>query len=176
MSEPTRDQEDHQLEAPPVLFPSQAAPESAYRVAYDLLARRAPQEALTVLEPALAQDPRNTGLRSLRAWAHLLRAQLGPAEAELRELVEESPDDVWARHALGRSLERQNKLAEALPHLRLAAVMSGDVDHEVAVLRVERRLVETGGRPVESLTRDAGQHGTPGTPGEPGQPGSTPDA
>ena len=28
--------------------------------------------------------------------------------------------------------------AEALPHLRLAAAMSGDPEHELAVLRVER--------------------------------------
>jgi hypothetical protein len=33
--------------------------------------------------------------------------------------------------------------------------MSGEVDHEVAVLRVERRLVETGQRPGDSLTPDA---------------------
>ncbi len=131
---------DFELKPPAIIFPSQAQPESAYRVAHDLLARRAPKEALDIIEPALAEDPRNTGLRSLRAWAYLLRAQLQKAEAELRELVEEDPSDVWARHALGRALERQSKLEEALPHLRLAAVMSGDIDHEVAVLRVERLL------------------------------------
>ena len=116
-------------------------PESAYRTAYELLARRAPAEALEIVEPALAEDPRNTGLRSLRAWAYLMRAQLQKAEADLRALVEETPDDVWARHALGRVLERQSRLKEALPHLRLAAVMSGDVEREVDVLRVERLLL-----------------------------------
>lgn len=35
-------------------------------------------------------------------------------------------------------LERQSRLREALPHLRLAAAMSGDVEHELVVLRVER--------------------------------------
>ena len=60
-------------------------------------------------------------------------------------LVEESPTDVWARFALGRVLERQSKYADALPHLRLAAVMSGDVEHEATVLRVERRLAEADG-------------------------------
>ncbi len=43
-------------------------------------------------------------------------------------------------------LERQSKYAAALPHLRLAAVMSGDAEHEASVLRVERRLAETTGR------------------------------
>ena len=131
--------EQFELSAPAIAFPGR--PESAYRVAYDLLARRAPKEALDVLEPALAEDPRNTGLRSLRAWAYLLRAQLGKAEAELRALVDETPDDVWAHHALGRALERQNRLEEALPHLRLAAVQSGDIEHAQAMLRVERLLI-----------------------------------
>lgn len=130
-----------ELQAPPIVFPGQTGPESAYRVAHDLLSRRAAVEALAVLEPALEQDPGNTGLRGLRAWAYLIRVQLGKAEAELRALVEETPDDVWSRHALGRALERQSRLDEALPHLRLAFAMSGDLDHELAVLRVERQLM-----------------------------------
>jgi predicted Zn-dependent protease len=131
---------DFPLSAPVIVFPGQG-PESAYRVAYDLLARRAPKQALEVVEKALAQDPANTGLRTLRAWAFLLRAQLQKAEAELRDLVEETPDDIWSRHALGRVLERQSRLEEALPHLRMAAVMSGDIEHELAMLRVERLLL-----------------------------------
>jgi tetratricopeptide (TPR) repeat protein len=131
---------DPELSAPPLVFPGQAAPESAYRVGYDLLCRRAPAEALAVVEPALDQEPGNTGLRTLRAWAFLLRAQLGRAEEELARLVEEDPSDVWARHALGRALERQSRYADALPHLRLAAVMSGDAVHAAAVSRVEARL------------------------------------
>ncbi len=119
-------------------------PSSAYGVAYDLLAAREPAAALEVIDPALELEPGNRGLRSLRAWAYLTRAQLVKAESELVTLVEERPDDVWARHALGRALERQSKLSEALPHLRLAAAMSGDPEHEAAVLRVERKLAEAG--------------------------------
>jgi predicted Zn-dependent protease len=130
--------DDLDLIAPPVVFPGQLAPESAYRTAFDLLGRRAPREALELIDPALAEDPDNTALRSLRAWAYLLQARLGRAEAELARLVEEHPTDVWARHALGRALERQSRFAEALPHLRLAAVMSGDPDHGLAALRVEQ--------------------------------------
>ncbi len=114
------------------------APTSVYRVAYDLLERRAPDQALEILEPALVEDPTNTGLRTLRAWAYLIRVQLVRAEDELRALAEEHPDDDWVRFALGRALERQSKYAEALPHLRLAAAMTADPEHELAVLRVER--------------------------------------
>ena len=77
-------------------------------------------------------------LRTLRAWAYFQSAQLTKAETELRLLVDECPADLWARFALGRVLERQSKYDEALPHLRLAAVMSADPEHEAAVLRVER--------------------------------------
>ena len=91
-----------------------------------------------MLEPALEQEPANRGLRLLRAWAYLMRAQLVKASDELAGLVEDDPSDVWAQHALGRALERQSRHREALPHLRLAAAMSGDVEHELAVLRVER--------------------------------------
>lgn len=130
------------LTAPAITFPGQG-PESAYRTAHDLLARRFPREALEVLEPALTAEPTSTGLRQLRAWAYLLRAQLRKAETELRTLVEDDPADVWSRHALGRALERQSKYTEALPHLRLAAVMSDEYDHHAAVYRVERQLARS---------------------------------
>ncbi len=128
------------LGVPPLVLPGQDAPESAYRVAHDLLARRAPVEALAVIGPALEQEPGNRGLRSLRAWAFMIRAQLAKAEAELRSLVDDDPSDDWAHHALGRTLERRDELAGALPHLRLAAVMSGDPVHEAAARRVATRL------------------------------------
>jgi predicted Zn-dependent protease len=143
--------DDMTIQAPPMPHLVHLRPESAYRVAHDLLVQRAPREALAILEPALVEEPTNTGLRSLRAWAHLIQAHLKQAEAELRELVEETPDDVWARYALGRSLVRQSRLKDALPHLRLAAVMSADPEHEVEVLRVERRLAEAGAVSWDSL-------------------------
>lgn len=135
-----------ELRAPAIVFPSQLQdPTGAHRAAYDLLARRAPVEALDLIEPALEQDQKNYGLRSLRAWAFLLRAQLQRAEGELRDLVEENPSDDWVRHALARSLERQSRFADALPHARLAAAMTGDPEHESTALRIERRLAEQSG-------------------------------
>ncbi len=132
-------QPEIRIQAPAIVFPGASARhESAFRTAHDLLGRRAPREALEVLEPALAEEPGNRGLRSLQAWAFLMRAQLKKAEEQLHSLVEEDPADSWARHALGRSLERQAKYDDALPHLRLAAAMTGDPEHEYDVLRVER--------------------------------------
>lgn len=130
--------------APPIVFRGQGAPEVAYRTAYDLLSRRAPHEALSVLESALEQEPDDTGLRTLRVWAYLQRAQLDLAETELRELAELHPGDTWFRHALGRTLERQSKQTEALGHLRLAYAMSGDPLHAADLRRVEIRIGSVG--------------------------------
>jgi predicted Zn-dependent protease len=118
-------------------------PAEAYRVAWQLLEDRSPKQAIEILDPAIEQEPDSSSLRTLRAWAYFQRAQLLRAEAELRLLVDECPTDVWARFALGRTLERQSKYGDALPHLRLAAVMSGDPEHEAGALRVERRLAES---------------------------------
>ena len=57
-------------------------------------------------------------------------------EFGLEFLVEVDPTDTWARHTLGRVHERKSAYEAALPHLRLAAVMSGDPAHERAVQRV----------------------------------------
>lgn len=140
---------DFEITAPVVVLPAMHDSTSAFRTAHDLLSRRAPVEALQVIEPAIEEartaNQNAYALRTMRAWAFMMRAQLGPAEAELRALAEIQPDDVWVRHALGRVLERQSRLAEALPHLKLAAVMSDDYDHRAAVVRVQNLLARHSG-------------------------------
>jgi len=126
-------------------------PADVYHAAWALLEDRSPQQAIELLDPALEQEPDSSSLRTLRAWAYFQGAQLTRAEEDLRVLVEECPTDVWARFALGRVLERQSRYADALPHLRLAAVMSGDAEHEAGVLRVERRLAESPGGSYDDL-------------------------
>lgn len=120
-------------------------PADVYHRAWQLLEDRSPKQALDLLDPAIESEPGSTSLRTLRAWAYFQTAQLGRAESELTVLVEENPADVWARFALGRVLERQSRYADALPHMRLAAVMSGDPEHEAAALRVERLMSEQRG-------------------------------
>jgi Flp pilus assembly protein TadD len=123
-----------------------------YHEAWRLLDGRQPRDAIAVLGPAVDAEPGSTSLRTLRAWAYFLCAHLNGAESDLRMIVQERPTDVWARFALGRTLERQSRLQEALPHLRLAAAMSRDPEHEAAVLRVERRLAERGEMSYDDLT------------------------
>lgn len=126
-------------------------PADVYHRAWELLEDRSPKQAIEILDPAVDSEPASTSLRTLRAWAYFQSAQLTKAENDLSVIVEDSPTDVWARFALGRVLERQSRYSEALPHLRLAAVMSGDPEHEAGVLRVERRLAETGGSSYDDL-------------------------
>ncbi|HSJ18982.1 MAG TPA: tetratricopeptide repeat protein [Nocardioidaceae bacterium] len=126
-------------------------PADVYHRAWELLEDRSPKQAIELLDPAIEAEPASTSLRTLRAWAYFQSAQLGRAETDLAVLVEEAPTDVWARFALGRVLERQSRYADALPHMRLAAVMSGDPEHEAGVLRVERRIAESGGSTYDDL-------------------------
>ena len=134
------------MDLPAFLAPELASnPADAYRQAWQLLEERQPRRAIALLDPALVAEPGSASLRTLRAWAYFQTAQLGRAEADLLRLVEDCPTDVWARFALGRALERQSRYADALPHMRLAAVMSGDPEHEAGVLRAERRLAERTG-------------------------------
>ena len=126
-------------------------PADVYHRAWELLEDRSPKQALEILDPAIESEPASTSLRTLRAWAYFQSAQLRKAENELTVLVEECPSDVWARFALGRVLERQSRYSDALPHMRLAAVMSGDPEHEAGVLRVERRMAESGRTSYDDL-------------------------
>ena len=126
-------------------------PADVYHRAWELLEDRSPKQAIEILDPAIDSEPASTSLRTLRAWAYFQSAQLARAEDDLAVIVEDAPTDVWARFALGRVLERQSRYSEALPHMRLAAVMSGDPEHEAGVLRVERRIAETGGSSYDDL-------------------------
>ena len=80
------------LPAPAVVFPGASErPESAYRTAHDLLARRAPREALEILDPALEQEPTNKGLRALRETRY-------PDDIDVLGYVEdEEKDDLYRR-------------------------------------------------------------------------------
>jgi tetratricopeptide (TPR) repeat protein len=96
-------------------------------------------EAARLLAPVATAEPRNVSVRLLLARAYFHSAQLRRAEAELTAVVELDPVDDFARFALGRTLERQSRHAEALPHYRLAAAMRPDPEYLDAITRAESR-------------------------------------
>jgi thioredoxin-like negative regulator of GroEL len=95
-----------------------------------------PIGAARLLEPIVAAEPGHADVRLLLARAYFHSAQLRRAEEQLLILVERDPADHYARFVLGRTLERQARPAEALPHLRMAAAMHPIEEYEEAVTRV----------------------------------------
>ncbi|MEU4097370.1 tetratricopeptide repeat protein [Streptomyces sp. NPDC026673] len=80
--------------------------------------------AARTLAPITDVAPRNMAVRMLLARSYYFSAQLSRAEGELREILSAEPQDAHAHLLLGRTLERQGRLAEAAPHLRLADAMT----------------------------------------------------
>lgn len=111
-----------------------------YRRAEAFFAAGDPAEAARILEPIVAAEPANAEVRLLLARALFGAAQLTRAEQHLRVLIDRDPSDHYAQHVLGRTLERQNRPADALAHLRLAAAMSSRTDYHDAVRRVAARV------------------------------------
>lgn len=87
-----------------------------------------PSAAARYLSEAAAAAPDDRTVLTELALAHFQSAALAPAEEVARKLVVLDPSDAYARLLLGRTLARQSRHAEAIPHLRLAAAMSDDQD------------------------------------------------
>ena len=115
-----------------------------YRRAEMFMEMGDPAGAARMLEAVLAAEPGVAAVRQRLAMAYFASAQLATAEAQLRELVAHDPTDHYAHHVLGRTLERQHRAAEALPHLRLADAMAEVPDYRTAVERVAARVGRRG--------------------------------
>ena len=102
-----------------------------YRWAEDRFAHRDYRGAARSLEDLLdeaAGRPDDVGhglaeARLLLARAYFHSAQLGRAEATLRALLADHPDDGYATLLLARTLERGSRHEEARPVLRLAEAL-----------------------------------------------------
>lgn len=86
-----------------------------------------PAEAARILAPVVAAAPEHTAALELHARALFASAQLAGAEQALQRLVERRPDDGWARLALGRTLQRRGRAAEAAQHLRVAQALGAEL-------------------------------------------------
>ncbi|WP_433333705.1 tetratricopeptide repeat protein [Spirillospora sp. CA-294931] len=82
--------------------------------------------AARVLAPVVEQEPGNRASVELLGRAYFHSAQLRRAEETFRALVELDPGNAWAHEALARTLERQNRGAEAAPFRALARAMGVD--------------------------------------------------
>jgi predicted Zn-dependent protease len=79
-----------------------------------------------LLVEVVEAEPSHQAARLLLARAYYYTAQLGRAEEQLRIIIDREPTEAYAHLVLGRTLQRAGRRAEAVPHLRMAAVMMGD--------------------------------------------------
>lgn len=93
-----------------------------------------PSTAARILSEVVDAAPDNRAVLTELALAHFQSAAPRPAEEVARRLVELDPSDSYARLLLGRALARQNRHAEAVPELRLAAAMTDDADTHAALV------------------------------------------
>jgi tetratricopeptide (TPR) repeat protein len=94
-------------------------------------------EAARLLEPFAAEQPHSVSVRLLLARAYYHSAQLRRAEDEFRAVTDLDPVEDYAWFALGRTLERQGRHAEAGPCFRLAAAMRPSLDYLDAEKRAD---------------------------------------
>jgi tetratricopeptide (TPR) repeat protein len=101
---------------------------------------KAYSDAALILAAIVNEEPGNAAARLLLARSYYHSAQLNRAEAELRRILARDPVEAYAHFMLGRTLQRQSRHAEAVPHLRLAAAMDADL-HPGLVDDVVRAVV-----------------------------------
>ena len=112
----------------------------SFRRAETLLAQRRPLEALRELAAVVEEAPDTPSVQLLAGRAYLGSAQLRRAESAFLRVLELDPADHYARFALGRTLQRQGRLAEAKTQLRLATAMNPLPEYQEALGEVSARL------------------------------------
>ena len=82
-----------------------------------------PAQATVALEKAKKLEPNKASIREALGIAYFRLSRWQEAEAEFRAMLEISPTDDYAHYALGRTLEKQGRAAEANGHYKLASTM-----------------------------------------------------
>src|ERR671937_2635941 len=77
-------------------------------------------QATVPLEKAKKREPNKASIREALGIAYFRIRRWQEAEAEFRACLEIKPTDDYAHYALGRSLEKQGRVAEANGHYKLA--------------------------------------------------------
>ena len=81
-------------------------------------------QATVALEKAKRLEPDKASIREALGIAYFRIQRWQEAEGEFRAVLELSPTDDYAHYALGRSLEKQGRDAEANGHYKLASSMA----------------------------------------------------
>ncbi|NMH98518.1 tetratricopeptide repeat protein [Pseudonocardia acidicola] len=111
-----------------------------FRRAEMLLADRRPLDALQALLPVLDSQPNSASVHLLAGRAYLNSAQLHRAEEAFAKVLDLDPADHYARFALGKALQRQSRLSEALAQLKMAAAMDPRPEYQEALGEVLARI------------------------------------
>ncbi|HTK65879.1 MAG TPA: tetratricopeptide repeat protein [Pseudonocardia sp.] len=112
----------------------------SFRRAESLMSQRRPLDAVQALLPVLASHPQDASVNLLAGRAFLDSAQLRRAEAAFTRVLETDPVDHYARFALGKALQRQGRLTEALAQLRMASVMDPRPEYQEALGEIRARM------------------------------------
>lgn len=120
--------------------PGDAPVFESFRRAEMLMARSRPLDALQALSPVLADHPNDVSVQLLAGRAYLNSAQLRRAEEAFGRVLDLDPADHYARFGLGKSLQRQGRLAEAHAQLKMAAAMDPRPEYQEALGEVRARL------------------------------------
>ena len=81
-------------------------------------------QATVALEKAKKLEPDKASIREALGIAYFRIQRWQEAEAEFRAVLDLSPADDYAHYALGRTLEKQGRHAEANGHYKLASSLS----------------------------------------------------
>jgi Flp pilus assembly protein TadD len=95
-------------------------------------------QATVPLEKAKKREPDKASIREALGIAYFRIRRWEEAEAEFRACLEIKPTDDYAHYALGRSLEKQGKVAEANGHYKLARSLDpGNASYSSRVRELE---------------------------------------
>lgn len=112
----------------------------AFRRAESLVSQRRPLEALRVLEPVIDIAADKPSVQLLLGRAYLFSAQFHRAERAFQRVLALDPSDHYARLVLGRTLQRQGRLAEARTQIRLAATMNPEPAYQEALGEITAKI------------------------------------